>query len=600
MTQKPIEYVLDLKKICDELVIAITAINLKKGLFYFATIALPAAFLRSIKSSFFLNFPKNRLILYLSQILFMMLISSYGVSYRICGMALLMLIGCCVGHVLLLSTLGILAYEFESHCESNRRQLGIKFSIKGYFSTHITLQISTQICTSEAENDTKEYEGGTFIIGSHSSESSTSFPQGSCTFSECTESCRSRSSGHSLGFIKEASVTTLLSHNNQAGTSLYMDENGMVSSNESNAFDTSSEHWDASESEDSDLYRPGGYHPTFCGEIFSGRYTAQEKIGWGEFSTVWLATDNTHHNHPVALKISKASAQYKESTEYEAQILTMIREIRQEHSKKFIGAQNVIKVYDFFEHQGPYGSHCVIVLEMLEQSLLSVMNTHEFNGVPIRTVKSITKQILQGLTFLHTKASLCHTDLKPENILITSKGLKNAVFSDPLCEVKITDFGSARIFDRFYPSMKIQTREYRAPEVIMGCESLICQAVDLWSLGCIVFELLTGDFLFDPKSQVENGKLQDLLHLNLIMQICGDIPASMRDQSRFLDCFFHKGTFLQEKLPKIDLTEMMISSYKMNPQEARSFYDFLCPLLNVDPQNRTSALSHLSHEWLSF
>lgn len=111
--------------------------------------------------------------------------------------------------------------------------------------------------------------------------------------------------------------------------------------------------------------------------------------------------------------------------------------------------------------------------------------------IPIKHLKNILIDILTCLKFLKING-IIHCDLKPENLLYLSGKGKN---------VKIIDFGSATFINdtAFY---YLQTRPYRAPEVIFGCEFDF--SVDMWSVGCIIYELLTSEILFNHQSAVMN------------------------------------------------------------------------------------------------
>jgi len=144
---------------------------------------------------------------------------------------------------------------------------------------------------------------------------------------------------------------------------------------------------------------------------------------------------------------------------------------------------NVIKVIDYFYHR----EHLFIVTELLRDNLYEFYKynrEHEDEFYfTVGRIQRIAYQILIGLQYIHG-LKLIHCDLKPENILIKSYSR---------CEVKVIDFGSS-CYIHDHLSSYVQSRSYRAPEVIMGCK--YDYKVDIWSLGCILAELWTGNVLF--------------------------------------------------------------------------------------------------------
>ncbi|KAL8152888.1 hypothetical protein V2J09_010648 [Rumex salicifolius] len=169
-----------------------------------------------------------------------------------------------------------------------------------------------------------------------------------------------------------------------------------------------------SEDEGTDDYRRGGYHAVRIGDTFkNGTYVAQCKLGWGHFSTVWLAWD-TKHSRYVALKIQKSALHYTEAAMDEITILKQIAEGDLEDKKC------VVKLLDHFKHSGPNGQHVCMVFEYLGDNLLTLIKYTDYQGLPLQKVKAVCYHVLVGLDYLHRQLSIIHTDLKPENILLLS------------------------------------------------------------------------------------------------------------------------------------------------------------------------------------
>ncbi|KAL1558194.1 non-specific serine/threonine protein kinase [Salvia divinorum] len=170
-----------------------------------------------------------------------------------------------------------------------------------------------------------------------------------------------------------------------------------------------------SEDEGTEDYRRGGYHAVRIGDAFKhGRYVVQSKLGWGHFSTVWLAWDIQKSIY-VALKVQKSAQHYTEAAMDEITILKEIAEGDPEDKKC------VVKLLDHFKHSGPNGQHVCMVFEYLGDNLLTLIKYSAYRGLPLHKVKEICFHILVGLDYLHRKLSIIHTDLKPENILLLSR-----------------------------------------------------------------------------------------------------------------------------------------------------------------------------------
>ncbi|KAF5907866.1 homeodomain-interacting protein kinase 4 [Clarias magur] len=136
-----------------------------------------------------------------------------------------------------------------------------------------------------------------------------------------------------------------------------------------------------------------------------------------------------------------------------------------------------------------------LVFEMLQKNLRELQRESSFRSLPVRHIRTITCQILKALAKLRELA-IIHADLKPENIMIVNQ--QRFPF-----RVKLIDFGSSSVFSevRFVREPYMQTRFYRAPEILLGLP--FCEKIDMWSLGCVMAELYLGSPLYPGQSEFE-------------------------------------------------------------------------------------------------
>ncbi|XP_010940221.1 uncharacterized protein [Elaeis guineensis] len=401
------------------------------------------------------------------------------------------------------------------------------------------------------------------------------------------------------------------------------------------------------EDEGIDAYRKGGYHAVRVGDPFGGgRYIAQRKLGWGHFSTVWLAYDTQRHSF-VALKIQKSAKEYAQAALHEIELLSEIAQGDPSNSNC------IVCLLDHFKHAGPNGQHLCLVIELLGDSLLQLIRYNHNKGIGLHRVRNICRSILMGLDYLHGKLGIIHADLKPENVLLIStidpakdparsgftpilerpegnpnggvvvnyyeKKLKirakralsklsqrRGSMEGPLewersldgidLRCKIVDFGNACWADNQITN-DIQTRQYRAPEVILGAGYSF--SVDMWSFACIAFELATGDMLFAPKEG--QGFSEDEDHLALMMELLGKMPRKIAIAgSRSKDFFDRYGGLKRIRRLKFwPLDRLLADKYKFPESDAREFAEFLNPLLDFAPEKRPTAAQCLQHPWLN-
>lgn len=171
---------------------------------------------------------------------------------------------------------------------------------------------------------------------------------------------------------------------------------------------------DDEEQEDPNDYCKGGYHHVKVGDLYNGKYHVIRKLGWGHFSTVWLAWD-IQVKRFVAMKVVKSAEHYTETAVDEIKLLKSVRNSDPDDPKR----EMVVQLLDDFKISGVNGTHVCMVFEVLGHHLLKWIIKSNYQGLPLPCVKSIIRQVLQGLDYLHTKCQIIHTDIKPENILMS-------------------------------------------------------------------------------------------------------------------------------------------------------------------------------------
>jgi hypothetical protein len=147
------------------------------------------------------------------------------------------------------------------------------------------------------------------------------------------------------------------------------------------------------------------------------------------------------------------------------------------------------------------------------------------------------------------------------------------------CKVKIVDLGNACWTHKHFTE-DIQTRQYRAPEVLLGAK--YDTAADMWSFACIIFELLTGDLMFDPHAGKSWGREED--HLALMMELIGGFPSHLLNMGKHTGEYFNKRGELRHihSLNYWPLREVLAEKYKIPEHDANDIADFLESILKVN------------------
>ncbi|KAH8330378.1 hypothetical protein KR067_002028 [Drosophila pandora] len=251
------------------------------------------------------------------------------------------------------------------------------------------------------------------------------------------------------------------------------------------------------------------YH---TGDILHHRYKIMATLGEGTFGRVVKVKD-MERDYCMALKIIKNVEKYREAAKLEINALEKIAQ-KDPHCDHLC-----VKMVDWFDYHG----HMCIVFEMLGLSVFDFLRENNYVPYPLDQVRHMAYQLCYSVKFLHDNR-LTHTDLKPENILFVDSDytahynhkLNREVRRVKSTDVRLIDFGSAT-FDHEHHSTIVSTRHYRAPEVIL--ELGWSQPCDVWSIGCILFELYLGITLFQTHDNRE--------HLAMMERILGQIPYRM-------------------------------------------------------------------------
>jgi serine/threonine-protein kinase SRPK3 len=174
-------------------------------------------------------------------------------------------------------------------------------------------------------------------------------------------------------------------------------------------------------------YRPGGYHPISVGDVLKGRYTIRRKLGFGRYSTVWLASDDTSYSLPsaslligsadegyVAIKVVTAHGSQNIERLAEHAILQRITTADPSHP----GYKHVLHLLDSFRLQGPNGEHLFLVCEPLGIELGMLSEAFEGGSLPRLMAKRVSLQLLRGLDYLHQCCGVIHTGVTMLKLLM--------------------------------------------------------------------------------------------------------------------------------------------------------------------------------------
>uniref|UniRef100_A0AAX7SVA1 non-specific serine/threonine protein kinase n=1 Tax=Astatotilapia calliptera TaxID=8154 RepID=A0AAX7SVA1_ASTCA len=417
---------------------------------------------------------------------------------------------------------------------------------------------------------------------------------------------------------------------------------------------------DDEEQEDPSDYCKGGYYPVDIGDLFNGRYHVVRKLGWGHFSTVWLCWDlqkkrfvalkvvkSAPHYTETALdeiKLLRCVRDSDPSDPYRETIVQLIDDFK----ISGVNGVHVCMVLEVLGHQllkwiiksNYMGLPLACVKAIIRQVLQGLDYLHtkckiihtdikpenillEVDEVYVRRLAaeatiwqragapppsgSSGDQLLCDWSELGSKKKLKRKAKRQQKLLeerlfdIQVQYASDFVLS-PLdsqnadkIRVKIADLGNACWVHKHFTE-DIQTRQYRALEVLIGAE--YGPPADIWSTACMAFELATGDYLFEPHSGEDYTRDED--HIAHIIELLGPIPLPFALSGRYSREYFSRRGDLRHisNLKPWGLFEVLLEKYEWPLDQAAQFSDFLLTMLELQPERRATAAECLQHPWL--
>uniref|UniRef100_A0A3P8NRP4 Serine/threonine-protein kinase PRP4 homolog n=1 Tax=Astatotilapia calliptera TaxID=8154 RepID=A0A3P8NRP4_ASTCA len=279
-----------------------------------------------------------------------------------------------------------------------------------------------------------------------------------------------------------------------------------------------------------------GYYRVNIGETLDKRYDVYGYTGQGVFSNVIRARDTARAGQEVAIKIIRNNELMHKTGLKELEFLKKLNDA--DPDDKF----HCLRLFRHFYHK----QHLCLVFEPLSMNLREVLKKYGKDvGLHIKAVRSYSQQLFLALKLLK-RCNILHADIKPDNILVNeSKTI-----------LKLCDFGSASHVADNDITPYLVSRFYRAPEIIIG--KPYDYGIDMWSVGCTLYELYTGKILLPGSS---NNHM-----LKLAMDLKGKMPNKMIRKGLFKDQHFDQNlNFLYIEVDKVTEREKVTVMSTINP-----------------------------------
>eukprot|EP00066_Takifugu_rubripes_P016052 XP_011605318.1 PREDICTED: homeodomain-interacting protein kinase 2 isoform X2 [Takifugu rubripes] len=340
-------------------------------------------------------------------------------------------------------------------------------------------------------------------------------------------------------------------------------------------------------------------HEVLCS--MTNTYEVLEFLGRGTFGQV-VKCWKRGTNEIVAIKILKNHPSYARQGQIEVSILARL-------STESADDYNFVRAYECFQHK----NHTCLVFEMLEQNLYDFLKQNKFSPLPLKYIRPVLQQVATALMKLKS-LGLIHADLKPENIMLVDP-------SRQPYRVKVIDFGSASHVSKAVCSTYLQSRYYRAPEIILGLP--FCEAIDMWSLGCVIAELFLGWPLYPGASEYDQiryiSQTQGLPAEYLLSagtkttRFFNRDPDSTYPLWRLKTPEDHEGeTGIKSKearkyifnclddMAQVNMTSDLEGSEMLAEKaDRREFIDLLTKMLTIDADKRITPIETLNHPFVT-
>lgn len=290
-------------------------------------------------------------------------------------------------------------------------------------------------------------------------------------------------------------------------------------------------------------------HNGHTGELETIQYTQSQMVGHGSFGVVFQ-TQLLPMNEIAAIKRVLQDKRFKNR---ELQIMRLV------HHRNIVDLK-----YYFYNTNERNELYLNLILELVPETLYKASHYYVSKrlSMPPLEVKLYTYQLLRALNYIHSQG-ICHRDIKPQNLLINPE----------TGELKLCDFGSAKILNPSEPNVSyICSRYYRAPELIFGATNYTTK-IDVWSAGCVMAELILGQPLFPGE-----------LGIDQLVEIIKILGTPTKEQIKHMN-----PNYMEHKFPQIK----PIPLQKIFKKTSQDCIQFLARILQYSPIDRISCIEAL-------